>query len=120
MNATYVPSLMHIKGKKSILTLFWDACEKGNDHLCKAKEAGDEKTYENSVDTDIFTSDMQKVILLHKLTSKEQFFTSCFVVFNETFATLTDGPDLLVLWHEGIAGRNANHVASAYVKCVSA
>jgi len=49
-----------------------------------------------------FTADMQKVILLPKLTSKEHIFVSRLVVFNETFASLDGHADLLILWHEGV------------------
>ena len=69
-------------------------------------------------DTDVFTVDMQKVILLPKLTTKETVFTSRVICYNETFARLSSGTDLCVLWHEAIAGRNAEQVASAYIKAV--
>ena len=100
-------------------------CEDGNRHLAKAKQARDayrkdREENKNALNTSVFTADMQKVILLPKLTLKEHFFVSRLVVFNETFAALTEEPDLLILWHEAIAGRNATHVASAYVKCVLA
>ena len=41
------------------------------------------------------------------------------VIFNETFASVREDNDFVVLWHEGIAGRKATDVASAYVKCVN-
>ena len=41
------------------------------------------------------------------------------VVFNETFASLDGGKDIVVLWHEAIAGRLAQNVASAYIKCIN-
>ena len=62
---------------------------------------------------------MQRVILLPKLPTKEHFFISRLVVFNETFADLSNSQDYCILLHEGIAGRNATDVASAYIKCVS-
>ena len=68
----------------------------------------------------IFAVDMQKVILLPKLTTKEHFFTSRLVVFNETFARLDGKQDLVILWHEAIAGRLAQNVASSYIKCIAA
>ena len=63
-----------------------------------------------------FTADMQRVIVLPKLTTKEHLFVSRLVTFNETFASKTPGkPDYCILWHEAIAGRNAPDVASAFL-----
>ena len=63
---------------------------------------------------------MMKVFLIPKLKSKEHVFISRLVVFNETFATLNkDGREhLLMLWHEGVAGRTAQDVAASYLKCM--
>ena len=36
-----------------------------------------------------FTADMQRVIVLPKLTTREHLFVSCLVTFNETFASKT-------------------------------
>ena len=69
-------------------------------------------------DTDVFTVDMQKVILIPKLTTKEHFFTPRLIAYNETFARLSSGTDLCVLWHEAVSGRDAAQVASAYIKAV--
>ena len=41
------------------------------------------------------------------------------VKFNETFASLNPNqPDFAVLWHEAISGRNAEDVASFYLKII--
>ena len=53
------------------------------------------------------------------MTIKEHFFVSRLVVFNETFASLNKDGDYVVLWHEGVAGRKASDVASAYIKCIN-
>ena len=53
------------------------------------------------------------------MTLKEHFFVSRLVTFNETFASLNNTTDYVVLWHEGIAGRCASDVASAYMKCIN-
>ena len=45
---------------------------------------------------------------------KNYFFTSRLVCFNETFGCMANASDTAVLWHEAIAGRNADHVASAF------
>ena len=51
------------------------------------------------------TADMQRVILLPKLTIKEHVFVSRLVTFDETFASKTLGkPDCCITWHEAIAG----------------
>ena len=39
-------------------------------------------------------------------------------MFNETFASLDGGKDLCILWRKGIAGRAAQDVASAFLKCI--
>ena len=67
----------------------------------------------------IYTEDMQKVLLLPKMTIKEHFFVSRLVIFNETFASVNKDGDFVLLWHEGIAGRKASDVASSYVKCIN-
>ena len=52
-----------------------------------------------------FTADMQRVIVLPKLTNKEHLFVSRLVTFNETFASKTPGkPDHCIFCHEAIAG----------------
>ena len=61
-----------------------------------------------------FTADMQRVIVLPKLTTKEQLFVSRPVAFNEIFASKI--PD--ILWHEAIAGRKAPDVASAFLQLI--
>ena len=58
-------------------------------------------------------------LLLPKLTTKEHFFVSRLVVFNETFASLKGDADFVMLWHEGIAGRVAANVASSFIKCIN-
>lgn len=71
------------------------------------------ETYE-----EVFAVDMQKVIMLPKMNVKEHFFISRLTVFNETFASLAGGEDICILWHEGIAGRDASDVMSAYYRAI--
>ena len=72
-------------------------------------------------DTVCFTADMQKVVVLPKLTTKEHVFTSRLVTFNETFAAKSSGyQDYCVLWHEAISGRKAADVASSYIMLITA
>jgi len=92
-------------------------CAASREHLERAKNARHEYHKTNSGKT--YAADMQKIILLPKLTTKQHFFVSRLVVFNETFACLNEGEnDIAVLWHEAINGRNAADVAAAYVKCL--
>lgn len=66
----------------------------------------------------VTTVDMQKVISMPKLSTKDYFFSRKLVLFNETFAVpeaLSETKNTqLMLWHEGEAGRKAFNVASAY------
>ena len=73
--------------------------------------------YQNSIPKEIvcFTSDMQRVIVLPKLATKENLFVSRLTTFNETIASKTLGkPDYCILWQEAIAGRKALDIASAF------
>ena len=66
-----------------------------------------------------FTADMQRVIVLPKLTTKEHLFVSRLVTFNETFASKTPGkPDYCILWHQAITGCKAPDVASAFLQLI--
>ena len=62
-----------------------DICTSGSIHIRNAQLAKEEY---DAVDSDVsqYSVDMQKVILLPKLTTKQHFFVSRLVVFNETFA----------------------------------
>jgi hypothetical protein len=62
---------------------------------------------------------MQKVILLPKMAIKNVFFCSRLVAFNETFAQLSKGKSICVLWHGAIAGRGAKQVASAFYHLIT-
>ena len=62
---------------------------------------------------------MQRIILLPKLTTKENLFVNRLVTFNETFASKNLGkPDYCILWHEAIAGRKASDIASAFLQLI--
>ena len=74
----------------------------------------DKKRYPNSFG--VYSVDMQKVLLLPKMSLKSSVFVSKLVVFNETFALLlNNGQNICVLWHEAISGRLAEDVASTYL-----
>ena len=83
----------------------------------KESETGKRKVPGGHEKTHGYCVDMQKVIILPKLTTKESFFTSRLVCFNETFASGESGKnDFAIMWHEGIKGRKAGDVASSFVK----
>ena len=64
-------------------------------------------------------ADMQRVIVLPKLITKEHLFVSRLITLNETFASKTPGkPDYCILWHKAIAGRKAPDVASAFLQLI--
>ena len=100
-----------------------DACEQckgGQEHQKKTEEARThyrENHNKKADNTSIFTVDVQKVILLPKMTPKEHFFVSRLVVFNETFASVKEDGDFVILWHKAISGRLGVDVASSYMKC---
>ena len=68
----------------------------------------------------VLAADMQKVIMLPKMSIKSQYFLSRLTVFNETFCRLDGLGDYCVLWHEAISGRCASDVTSAYVEAMLA
>jgi hypothetical protein len=99
-------------------------CVNAKAHLERAAQARNEYNHLDSI-TDVsckvYAADMQKIILLPKMTTKEHFFTSRLVTFYETFACLnptTEDSDLVIVWHEAVSGRSAPDVASAYLKCI--
>ena len=91
---------------------------KAKKHIEAAQKArhkykNDSENTENATNKAVVAADTQTIVLLPKLTTKEHFFVSRLVVFNEIFARLSRGSDFLALWHVGIAGRLAANVASA-------
>lgn len=68
----------------------------------------------------IFAVDMQKILILPKMSTKNSYFVSRLVVMNETFASLKNGgKNYCVLWHEATNSRGAAEVASTYYKIIS-
>lgn len=96
-----------------------DICSQAISHKGKADVA--RQHYESDMTkAGTYSADMQKVIIIPKLTTKEHIFVSRLVCFNETFSSgVRTGHDYTVLWHEGISGRKAGDVASSYVKFIS-
>ena len=110
-----------------VLYIFHDSenyeCECTSYAKYKERYTNAREEYGKPIDSEFtaFTADMQKVILIPKLTTKDHVFINRLVVFNETFACLNSnnvGGNILILWHKGIPGRNADDVTSAYVKLI--
>ena len=103
-------------------------CKEHSKHLERARIARDkyreDKEREPEEDEVIISSDMQKVIMLPRMPGiKNCCFTKRVVCFNQTFAPLggrkkSGNVPVAVLWDESICGRNAEDVASAYVKFI--
>ena len=83
-----------------------DTCEEcidGHEHKIAYTKARIEYQKEIPNGFNVYAVDMQRVILLPKLSTKESFFVSRLIVFNETFARMgaDHESDYVVLWHEG-------------------
>ena len=98
-----------------------DICLVYTPHRVHAAEARDALHFDTELmknDPDkvvVVTADMQKVIQMPKIPTKEYFFSRKLILFNETFATPgKDNEAICVLWHEGEAGRKAFNIANAY------
>ena len=69
------------------------------------------------------STDMQKIVMLPAMPGvKSAVFTRRLVAFHQTFAPLGSRSKRLratgVIWHEALAGRNAEDVASAFMKFI--
>jgi len=105
-----------------------ELCEKDADweaHFSRAKMARAsyqaDASLDLSADYSIRSVDMQKVIMLPRIPgNKTAVFTRRIIAFHETFAVVgkpkknSDKKHICVLWHEGIAGRKAEEVVSAF------
>ena len=90
-----------------------DICVNAKIHLDRARKARVEELINNTENTakKVYAADMPEII------TKQHFFVSRLVTFNETFACLNDDnePDHVILWHEAISGRPASDVACAFL-----
>lgn len=66
-----------------------------------------------------YTVDMQKIVILPKMTIKNSYFVSRLIVMHETFAALHNNKNKCLIWHEAINGRSAPEVASTYYNVIS-
>jgi len=99
-------------------------CIKWKEHIERARVS--RKHYQDDGeciledDTCIMSVDMQKVQMLPRLPGvKTCVFTRRLVAFHETFAPigkLSKRPIVSVLWHEALSGRNAEDLASVFIK----
>ena len=103
-----------------------EACAEWQQHIDNAKTARglyqSDAAREQQDECAIISTDMQKVMLLPRMPGiKTCAFTQRVVVFHQTFAPLEkqkSQPVIAVVWHEGISGRNAEDVASAYIAAI--
>ena len=101
-------------------------CDEFTKHITLANEGRNAYWLGKKRDLDangvVFSVDMQKVIMLPRMPGlKVAVFCKRIVIFNETFAPVggkSRGKPNGVLWHEGIAGRSAQEVASTYIKVI--
>lgn len=85
----------------------------------KAREEMKADEVRSSGNVKVVSVDMQKVLLLPKLSIKEAFFSRKLVLFNETFCDVSkNGEAVCVLWHEGDAGRKAKNITTTYIHYV--
>ncbi|KAF5281723.1 hypothetical protein FQR65_LT14563 [Abscondita terminalis] len=96
-----------------------DICKKYDIHKIRytvaRKQYNEDSSKKWTSDFEIFSVDMQKILILPKMTIKNSFFVSRLVVIHETFANLQAGHEnKCVLWHEAIRGRNGPDVVSAF------
>uniref|UniRef100_UPI00358ECCF5 dynein axonemal heavy chain 8 n=1 Tax=Myxine glutinosa TaxID=7769 RepID=UPI00358ECCF5 len=102
------------------------AWKEHNENARRSRKAYREDSEKELGDKDAFFSvDMQKVIMLPRLPGvKTCVFTRRLVLFHETFAPLggkqagRNRQPIGVVWHEGIACRQAEDVVSAYDKLI--
>ena len=99
-------------------------CRKWEDHKERAESARTHYRLDaekEQVDEVIRSVDLQKVIMLPRMPGvKTAVFTRRITAFHETFASVgkfkpSKKKTLSLVWHEGIAGRSAAEVASAFV-----
>jgi len=105
-----------------------DTCLQWRNHIEKAREA--RKLYRQDADANwtddysVRSADMQKIMLIPRMPGyKTAAFTSRVVAFYETFALMgkcckANKEHLVVAWHEAIAGRKAEELASAHLRAL--
>lgn len=100
-----------------------ESCEICRDHAAhldraERARAGYARDRDNNTNgSDIFVSaDMMRVTLLPILPHKICVFTPRLIAYNETFAPLGGKGGVCIVWHEGVAGRDAPDVASTFAK----
>jgi hypothetical protein len=79
-------------------------------------------------ETSVRSVDLQKVIMLPRLPGvKSAIFTKRIIAFHETFAAVGTKAgkqkkpkqnNISVIWHEAVAGRKAEEIASAFIKAL--
>ena len=92
-----------------------ETCTASEKHLQSTKIA--RQKYKDMEKPNSYAVDMQKVMLIPKLTTKESFFVSRFVCFNKIFACgSSGGKNYAIMWNESVSSRKASDVTSSYCK----
>lgn len=104
-------------------------CQKWEEHKRRAERGRHhyrlDAEREELTDLSIRSVDLQKVIMLPRMPGvKTAVFTKRISAFHETFASVgkkssSKKNSISVIWHEGIAGRKAEEVASAFVTALN-
>ena len=118
--------LQHDAHKKECNAEECDLCSSWDMHMESARVS--RMHYKNdcekvAADEAFLSCDMQKIIMLPRMPGiKTCMFTRRLVAFHETFAPLggrertSQAQPVGIVWHEGIAGRNADDVMSCFSK----
>ena len=97
-------------------------CQDHASHLDRAERARAEYARDRSrprtADEMVVSADMMRIAVLPILPHKTCVFTSRLIAYNETFVSLGGGKGqgVCIVWHEGVAGRDAPDVASTFMK----
>ena len=103
-----------------------ECCHRQEEHQKKKDEARDSYREDRSAsegninkETVYFSLDLQKVRMLPEIPGvKSAVFTGRICAYNETFSPIGKGKgkSYAMLWHQGIAGRNDEDIASTFHK----
>ena len=105
-----------------------DICTRWKKHATHAKISREEYRRDvnrnKSENTIYFASDMEVIMLPRLPGLKKVIFTRRVILFHESFAPLGGSKDdkrnpIGVIWHEGIAGRNDEDLASTYSEVIN-
>ena len=109
--------------QKSIEAAGCDGCAKYAEHVqrkIKSRQCYDLKK-SNDGKTCFYLVDLQKVRMLPEIAGvKSAIFTQRICAYNESFSPIgkRKGKSIAMLWHQGVAGRNDEDIASCFEKFI--